>query len=367
VTDVLMFGDSETSTDLFAAIGAEIVDPFAYVEAGGRRIAVVSSLDAGTVRAADPGIEVLDPESFGRRELLLGGMPRLDAGFEVARRALAELGVRDVVVPWQFPVALADVLRADGVTVTVDADAIAARRRVKTAAQLAGIRRAQRAADAAMRVAAEMIHACEQGLTAEGVRIAMQQTCREYGTVLPDDVIVGPNAQGAVGHDTGSGPIRPGDGVIVDIWPRDGASRCWADMTRTFVAGGAEPDGELREYWELTRRALEETTAAVRAGAHGRELHDIASAVYEAAGKPTQRTAPAGSTEGFFHGLGHGVGLDLHEAPGLGLAGEELVAGDVITLEPGCYRQGYGGVRLEDLVLVTAAGCEVLTDFPYDL
>ena len=367
MTDLLMYGDTETSTDLFARIGATIVDPFLYVETGGRQVVLISSLDAGTVRAVAPAAELRDPEDYGKRDLAKSGMPRLDVGFEVARRAVADLGVRSAVGPWQFPVALADLLRADGVELTVDAEAVAALRRVKTPAQLDGIRRAQAAADAAMGVAAGLIRGCEDGLTAEAVREAMQRTCAERGCDLPGDVVVGPNEQGAAGHDSGTGPIRPGDTVIVDIWPRDGASRCWADMTRTFVAGGVEPDAEIREYWELTRRALEETTAAVRAGAHGRDIHDIAAAVYEAAGQPTARSAPPGTTDGFFHGLGHGVGLDLHEDPGLGLAGHELVAGDVITLEPGCYRQGHGGVRLEDLVLVTDEGCEVLTQFPYEL
>lgn len=363
--NLILYADTETSTDLFSAIPASIGDPFLYVETGGRRVAVIASLDAGTVRAAAPGVEVIDPETYGRRELALDGTPRLAAGLEVARRALADLGVREAIIPWRFPVALADVLRADGVQLTVDGDAVDARRRVKTPAQLEGIRRAQRAADAAMGLARDLIHAAADGLTCEGVREQMAAVCAEHGADLPGDVIVGPNEQGAAGHDAGSGPIVPGDVVIVDIWPRDRLSRCWADMTRTFVAGGGAPDAEIRTYWELTREALAVTTAATRAGAHGRDLHFLACDVYERAGQPTGRTGPG--PDGFFHGLGHGVGLDVHEAPGLGLTGDELVAGDVITLEPGCYRSGYGGVRLEDLLLVTDDGYEVLTQFGHEL
>jgi len=90
---------------------------------------------------------------------------------------------------------------------------------------------------------------------------------------------------------------------------------------------------------------------------------------FETAGYPTARSKAAGSVlqDGFFHGLGHGVGLEVHEAPNLGRVADDLVAGDVITIEPGLYRKGYGGVRLEDLVLVTEDGYENLTDFPYDL
>jgi Xaa-Pro aminopeptidase len=360
-----MYGDTATSTDLFHAIPATIVDPFLYVETEGRRLALVSVLDADNVRAAAPEVEVIDPERYGRREL--AALPRLEGQAEGVRRALDDLGVRAAVVPWDFPLSLADALRGHGIELTIDDDAFTGRRRMKTEPQLAGIRKAQRAADKAMKVARDLIHDCHEALTCEEVRFDMQAVARHQGCELSDDVVVAPGAQGAVGHERGTGPIVPGDGVIVDIWPRDPRSRCWADMTRTFVAGGGEPDAELGEYWDLTREALARVTEAVRPGVNGSELFDLACAVYEAAGKPTSRTSEPGSAEGFFHGLGHGVGLDVHELPRMGLAGDELVAGDVITVEPGCYRPGFGGVRLEDLLLVTPAGCEVLTDFPYEL
>jgi Xaa-Pro aminopeptidase len=254
--------------------------------------------------------------------------------------------------------------------VTVDHRAFEARRRVKTPSQLDGIRRAQRAADAAMGRAVELLRECPSGLTAEAVRAAMQEVCDGLGSDLEDTVIVAVGAQAANGHDAGSGPIARGDTVLIDIWPRDRESLCWADMTRTFVAGGAEPPEELQEYWRLSKEALERVTAEVRAGADGRELHRLCSSVFEAAGQPTLLSTPDSEPppeSGFFHGLGHGVGLEVHEAPGLGLAGDPLVAGDVIAVEPGCYRKGFGGVRLEDLLLVTDDGCEVLTQFPYEL
>jgi Xaa-Pro aminopeptidase len=204
-------------------------------------------------------------------------------------------------------------------------------------------------------------------LTSESVRDEMIAVCRSHGTTLPADVMVAPGAAGAIGHDPGSGPLREGESIIIDIWPQDDETACWADMTRTFVIGDVPED--LAEWHRLTEEALEATRAAVRPGVNGREIYDIACEVYEKAGIPTQRTKAEGEVlrDGFFHGLGHGVGLDVHEEPGLGRSGDDLVAGDVITLEPGTYRQGYGGVRLEDLVLVTEDGGETLTDFPYGL
>jgi Xaa-Pro aminopeptidase len=220
-----------------------------------------------------------------------------------------------------------------------------------------------------MAVAARMIRELPNGLTSEAVRAEMQALCDARDCDLPDDVIVSHGPQGAVGHEPGHGPIGEGEAVIVDIWPRDRASRCWADMTRTFVAGGMEPPEELAEYWRLTRESLDRSFAAVRAGADGRDIYALSCEPFEAAGYPTQRSKPPGKTldEGYYHGLGHGVGLEVHERPNLGRTPDPLVAGDVITLEPGIYRKEFGGVRLEDLVLVGEEGAELLTDFPYDL
>jgi Xaa-Pro aminopeptidase len=364
---LLIYGSPEHDADLFHAVPVGIIDPFLYVEAGGRRAATVTVLDADKVRSL--GIEVLDPYALGRDELLKAGLPEHAIDVELALRACRAVGIERAAVPPGFPVAVADHLRAAGVEVHVDAEAFVERRRRKTGAQLEGIRRAQRSADAAMDVAARMIREGAAGLRSEDVRAAMQAVCEEHGCDLPDDVIVSHGAQAAVGHEPGHGEIAAGEGVVVDIWPRDKASRCWADMTRTFVAGGREPAEELARYWELARASLDRVYPMVRAGADCREIYAASCEPFHAAGLPTQLTKEPGALleEGYFHGLGHGVGLEVHEAPGLGRTPGTLVAGDVITLEPGCYRPGFGGARLEDLVVVTDDGCETLTDFPYDL
>ncbi len=344
-----------------------IGDPFLYLEDGDRRVAAVSVLEADKVSAL--GIEVIDPATLGSDELIASGLDRVAIEAELCVRACRQVGIAAADVPPELPVFVADALRAAGIELRVDAGVFVARRRRKSGTQLEGIRRAQKAADAAMGVAAALIHELRDGLTSEDVRAAMAAVASEHGCDMPDGVIVSHGAQSALGHEAGYGEIVRGEPVVVDIWPRDRASRCYADMTRTFVAGGGEPPEELAEYWRLTRDSLDRVYAEVRPGVNGRTLFERSSEPYIEAGKPTQLTKQPGEVleDGYFHGLGHGVGLEVHERPSLGRLGDDLVPGDVITLEPGCYRRGFGGCRLEDLVLITEDGYETLTDFPYDL
>ena len=375
--DVLIFGDTIRHAELRHELPLDVPDPFLYAEVGGVRHAVVSSLERGRVAALGGGLEVHAVEEFGYDELVLSGSDRSEALLEVTARACRTLGLERAAVPSDFPLEVADRLRADGIALTVDREQFEARRRVKSGAELDGIRRAQAAAEAGMRAARELLRQAEPNgagleaggelLTCERVRDAIRDAVARAGANAGDVLIVSHGAQTASGHESGSGPIQAGEPVIIDLWPRDPDSACFADMTRTFVVG--EAPAELRRYHQLTREALARSLAAVRPGVAAREVFRISCEPYEQAGLPTLLSKAPGQVleEGYFHSLGHGVGLEVHEAPTLGRSPGLLVAGDVVTLEPGCYRPGFGGCRLEDLVLVTEDGAELLTDFPYDL
>jgi Xaa-Pro aminopeptidase len=362
---VLIYGDTVRSSTLRHEVPVSIGDPFLYLESNGTRAVMTSALERPRLEEVG-GFEIIGLEELGWDELVTSGRPRWEIEFDVAVRAVERLGVTAADVPSDFPLELAERLRSRGVSVQTNHDEFARRRRVKSKAELEGVRRAQKAADAAMGHAAALLRKGGD-LTSESVRNEMIAVCRDHGATLEAEAIVASGAAGAIGHDSGSGPLREGETIIIDIWPQDDASGCYADMTRTFFVGDVPDD--IAEWHALTHEALELTRAAVRPGVNGSEIYGIACDVYEKAGIPTQRTKAEGEVlrEGFFHGLGHGVGLDVHEDPNLGRSGDDLVVGDVITLEPGAYRQGYGGVRLEDLVLVTEDGGETLTDFPYDL
>jgi Xaa-Pro aminopeptidase len=262
----------------------------------------------------------------------------------------------------------------------VDEPGIEVRRRAKTQVELDGIRVAQRAAEAGMAAAGDLLARSRpdadgrlevdgQPLLAEDVRAVLRKACAENGAPCPADVIVASVWQGN-GHEPGSGPLPAGLPIHVDLWPRHEETACWADMARTFVVGepSAEHAERLAEMESLTLRALTEAKEGVRPGVIGRDLFDATCSLYESNGYLTQRTSEPGEEQGFQWALGHGVGLEVHEGPSLGLAGHDpFVAGDVIALEPGLGDAQLGAIVFEDLVVVTEDGAEVLTQFPYDL
>ena len=373
---VLIYADSFRSPDMRHAVPLGVPDPFLYAEQNGSRHVFASSMEAGRLR--ELGLFAVHPhEDFGLDDLVASGVGGGEVDAQLALRAVESLGLKRASVPGNFPVWLADRLRAADVELDVDQELFDDRRRSKTEAQIAGIRRAQRAAEAAMDACRELLRRCEirgdellldgKQLTVERVKADMNVAFAAHDTTA-DEYIVAPGAQGAMGHHMGSGPIRPGEPLVVDIFPRDNASAVYTDMTRTFVVGDVPDD--VREWHRLCKEALDRANGEIQAGVEARSVFDGTCDIFEAAGEPTQRTKQPGETlsDGFFHGLGHGVGLEVHEEPSLGrLASKKLVVGDVVTVEPGLYRAGYGGVRLEDIVLVTEAGAEVITEYGYDL
>ena len=376
MADVLIHGDSIRTPELRHEVPVAIPDPFLYAEKGERRVVILHSLEIARVREDAPQLEIIPLEQLGTDELFAQGKQGWEIELEVALRGCRELGLERVTVPPSFPVAHADQLRANGVEVVVDRDLFNNRRRSKNDTELAGIRRAQRACEAALDAGRELLRQAEPngaGLEVDGQPLTCERIKRVIEDVFADhdvegsDMIVSHGAQTAVGHNAGSGQIAPNEPIVFDLFPKDKATGCYSDMTRTYVVG--EPSDEVKEWHALVKEALESSTAGVKPGVNGHALFKQVCDQFEQAGYKTQLNKEPGQVleDGFFHSLGHGVGLEVHELPYMGRTGHDLVPGDVITIEPGLYRSGYGGLRLEDIVVVTRDGHEVLTNYPYDL
>jgi Xaa-Pro aminopeptidase len=336
---------------------------------------VLHSLEIPRVRA-ETDVEIVAHEQLGKDELADRGLMYWEIEQEIVLRGCRELGIEEAAVPAGFPLGLADFLRDNGVRLTVDRELFEGRRRAKNETELAGIRRAQKACEAALDAARGLLRRAQQngdGLEVDGEPLTSERLKRVIEDVFADhaveggDMIVSHGPQTAVGHDMGSGQIRPNEPIVFDLFPKDKETACYADMTRTYVVG--EPSDEVKEWHRLVKEALDRSTSEVKPGKNGRDLFELACEVFHEAGYKTQLNKEPGEVleDGFFHGLGHGVGLEVHELPAMSRTGNDLVPGDVITVEPGLYRAGYGGLRLEDLVLVTEDGYEVLTDYPYEL
>jgi Xaa-Pro aminopeptidase len=365
VPDVLIHADTIRSPELRHEVPLLIGDPFVYAERNGSRLVFTNSLEAPRLQEID-GLELVLQEELGIDELLAQELDHAAIERELVLRACRHAGIEEAIVPRAFPLETADYLRTNGVRLRADGDLFDERRRVKSDAELEGIRRAQRGAEAAMDAIRARLREGDS-VTCEELQGLALEAFTDHGLTAPDSLIVSHGAQTAIGHESGHGTIESGEPIICDLFPQDVRSSCFADMTRTFCLG--EPPEELAEFHRLCRESLDRVYESVRAGVTGKELHAISCGPFEEAGLKTQLSKQPGESlnEGYYHSLGHGVGLELHEQPGLGRVGQKLVEGDVVAIEPGVYQKGFGGCRLEDLVRVTADGCERLTEYDYDL
>jgi Xaa-Pro aminopeptidase len=378
MTTYLLFDNAVRSPEMRHEISEPVADPVVFMERDGTRIVAGPSLEAEVFAKRE---DVVD-EFWSFTDLGIDGLnadetiPADMIRPELVVRAVRRLEASEVVVPPTFYAQVADHLRSNGIEVTIDSAAWAERRRRKTPAELEGAERAQRAAEIAMLTAAHMLRDAEptsegrlrfegEILTAEWVREAMTAELSQQGTDS-DEIIVQSGDACLKGHDLGSGPLLPNESCIIDVFPRDRRTGAFSDMTRTFVPG--RPSDDLVRLHSHCRVALDVALDACRPGAG--DLYQRVADWFNSHGHPSQLHPgdPPVHNQGFFHALGHGVGLEVHERPFLGRRCEALVPGDVIALEPGLYYEGVGGVRLEDTVTITDDGFEFFTDpYPYDL
>jgi Xaa-Pro aminopeptidase len=365
--DVLIYGDSRYAS-LRHEVPVPLPDPIAYIEKDADRYVFAGTLDVPrlTELGKKLGFEVIPFDDLGFAELLGAGNSLPEVLDQVVARACERLSVTEVATPRDFPVGTADALRKAGIEVLPAGKDFDSRRRAKNEVELAGVRRAERAAEAAFAAVVAALGSNTE-TTAEAMRDLARRTFVEHGALPHDLVVIAPGPAGADPHDQGHGPIEPGVPIVIDVFPRDIESGCWGDLTRTVCIGS--PPEELVVWHRDVREAQLRAIEAVRPGISGGDLDGIAMECLAQKGHKTKLDSTDGSypQEGFTHYLGHGLGLELHENPTLEAGGEVLVAGDIVTIEPGLYRSDFGGCRIEDVVLVTKSGYELLSVAPYDL
>ncbi|MHC4547290.1 MAG: M24 family metallopeptidase [Planctomycetota bacterium] len=373
-TGRLHFADSSTDADLYYLTRFLAGDPFLFLEVDGRRTLFLSDLEVDRGRRQSEVDEVVRlariTEAVKKRYPEMPPDPwlRIGAHVEVIAR---ERDLAGFEVPATFPVGLADVVRGHGLGVRWVGPPFVPERVQKTPEEVESIRRAIAHTEAAMSAAIDRIRAAEirdgllhdQGepLTAEAVRftintLLLERDCHAY------QAIVAGGDQGVDPHERGHGALPADLPIILDIFPRDNATRYHGDMTRTIVRGRASE--EAKRMFQAVREAKGKAEAMLRDGVDGHDVHEAVKQSFKDAGFETGEKD--GRMEGFFHGTGHGLGLQVHEYPRIGSVHEILRAGSVVTVEPGLYYPGVGGVRLEDDVLITADGCENLCTLDHE-
>ena len=348
-----------------------VPDPFIAFGVRGKKIAVVSALEFGRAKKSSGFDTVLPLEPW--LDKARKAFPRAKVGpAEVIAVLACAHKVPAFAVPADFPAGLCDRLRAIGLKLTVTADPFFPQRVIKTAAEAAALREGNRCSALGLAAAERLLRACTirggklyhrgSALTSERLQTAVEIACLEAGAVSLDTIAAGGD-QACDPHERGRGPLRAHELIIVDVFPRVTATGYHGDMTRTFLRGRAT-DAQ-RALVAAVREAQQAALGKVRAGANGRDVHQACLDVFAQRGFKTTRTAQ-GST-GFFHGTGHGLGLDVHEPPRMsGSVDYPLPEGTVVTVEPGLYYPGLGGCRIEDVVQVTKANPRMLSDFHYE-
>jgi Xaa-Pro aminopeptidase len=295
VPDVLIYGDTVRSPELRHEVPLPIPDPFLYAEKGDRRIVVLHSLEIPRVRKDAPELEIVPFEDLGSDELFTQGLQSWEVMLELAVRACRELGIEHASVPESFPIGHADHLRANGIELVVDRALFDNRRRSKNETELRGIRNAQKACEAALDASRELLRRARPngaGLEVDGEPLTCERLKRIIEDVFADhevegnEMIVSHGPQTAVGHDLGSGQIGPDEPIVFDLYPRDKATGCYADMTRTYVVG--EPPNEVKEWHRLVKEALDTSTAGVKPGVNTRRLYEEVCDIFHNAGYKTQ-------------------------------------------------------------------------------
>lgn len=368
----LFYASPETSTDLLYFGGFLAPDPFLAFESGKQRVAVLNALEYARALKESRFDTVLSLEEWREKaRRRYGTSSKAVKLAQIVRLLWQEFSIHQFVVPHDFPAGLAFELKRAKVPFTVSSDELFPQRAIKTTDEVKELREANNAAAAGIRTAEQLLRRATIGkgdqlfyqrkmLTSERLREAIAVACLIAGGSAPEPIAAG-GEQACDPHAKGTGPLYANQLIIVDVFPRITRTGYYGDMTRTFLKGRASE--AQRKLVAVVRQAQEQALTQMKIGCSTARIHASVVKFFNSRGYHTK--CKDGISQGFFHSTGHGIGLDIHEAPRVGPNGGRLRKGMVITVEPGLYYSNIGGVRIEDVVHVTTEGPKKLSDFHY--
>jgi Xaa-Pro aminopeptidase len=366
--NLLMFADSERDADMLYAVGMFVPDPFIYLRVDGRSHIVLSDLEVDRGCKQAPHCRVLPLRRYVSRLRRLKAKSTGTA--QIIGLLARERRIKKLWVPASFPYGLARELRSLNLRVKVKPGLFFPERELKAAAEVKKISAALLMAEVGM---AEGIQALRQAkigagrkliyhnapLTSEKLRSIIDVAVMQAGGLASHTIVAG-GGQACDPHEPGAGPLRANQPIVIDIFPRSQKTGYFGDITRTVVRGRASE--AVRRLYDAVRRGQDLAFGLLRDNVKAAAVHQAVQRFFEQEGYKTRRLN--GRMQGFFHGTGHGLGLEIHEAPRLSATSTDVLrAGHVVTVEPGLYYPAQGGVRLEDVALVTANGARNLTKF----
>jgi Xaa-Pro aminopeptidase len=364
----LIVASSDIDADMLYATKFWAGDPFIFLQQNGKRAIVLTDLEMGRGKRTAKVDEFV---SFNQLERELQGNAKQAPPFEkVVAHFLRKRGVKQATVPANFALGYARELAKDDINLSMASGLFWPEREAKTDEELKLIGRALRITETGMKRGVEVLKASKpkgkklswagKMLTSELLRAEIDTAILRAGGLAANTIVAGGD-QACDPHERGSGPLSANSLIILDIFPRDTQTGYWGDMTRTVVRGRASE--AQRKLWQTVKDGQEQALGEIKDGVDGMKIHQAIQALFKKRGYPTE--IRKGQNVGFFHGTGHGLGLEIHEYPRL----QKVVLKErqVVTVEPGLYYPGLGGVRIEDVVVVTKTGCKILSKFPKQL
>jgi Xaa-Pro aminopeptidase len=365
--NLLIVADSERDANMLYAVGLFVSDPFIYFRLGGNCHVVVNDLEVNRMRQRARHCRVISYNQCLeklRRKVKRPGLAT------VISFLLRERRLRKIFVPANFPLGLARELRNYRIKVRIKQDGVFPQREFKRADEIKKISAALMMAEVGLAEGMQALKSSKIGrdgrlvyhgapLTSEKVRGVIDTAILQVGGLTGHTIVAG-GRQACDPHDSGHGPLRANEPIVLDVFPRSQKTGYFGDITRTVVRGRAsEP---VRRLYDTVARAQEIAFTRLLPATKAVDVHTAVQTFFDTEGYKTVKKRDR--MQGFFHGTGHGLGMELHEAPRIGVTSSDvLAAGQVLTIEPGLYYPGLGGVRLEDVAALTAQGARNLTKF----